>query len=46
MTHITITPMAPTVQSIITETHRQIVKDIAAFIALSAFIGSVLVWAA
>ncbi|WP_256438085.1 hypothetical protein [Agrobacterium burrii] len=36
---------APSVQQIITEVHKQLLQDIAGFLALSIFIAAVLIWA-
>lgn len=41
----TITKRTPTVQQIINEEHKQLMQDIAAFLAISLFVAAVLIWA-
>jgi hypothetical protein len=36
---------APTVQQIILEAHKNFIQDLASLLAISAFIGAVLIWA-
>lgn len=39
------TAQAPTVQNIILSEHKQLMQDIAGFLAISLFITAVLIWA-
>lgn len=39
------TKRTPTVQQIITEDHKQLMQDVASFLAISLFVAAVLIWA-